>query len=407
MNLEGVRKILLARSISTDVSATENWIKQILPDSVLYLADEWKQMCRMGVKVNPDIVIIDSALPDFMRGVRILKRLSEVKNIPVVILCDRDEPVDEYFAAGVDDFLFRPYSFIDLRYRLKVALQLGDTLKTIKNQNQLLHKTSEELKKQYSLLEEQRKDMIDDITYSRRIQNAIMPSAEILSCHFNDYFLFYRPKRIVSGDFYWVAGKDGKTIVAVADCTGHGLSGALLTIAGTAFLNEIINYTPLNAAEFLNQLRIRIMRLLHQRGLEGEAADGMDISLAIIDFNDRQLQYAGANNPAYLVRTSGELVILPADRMPIGIHDNCEVPFTNHTLAFDKGDMLYLFSDGYVDQFGGPHDQKFRTKRFQELCRTIYHLPTVEQRLIFERTIDEWMGYRDQVDDISIIGIRC
>jgi len=130
----------------------------------------------MGVEVNPDVVIIDSALPDFMRGVRILNRLSEVKNIPVVILCDRDEPVDEYFAAGVDDFLFRPYSFIDLRYRLKVALQLGDTLKTIKNQNQLLHKTSEELKKQYRLLEEQRKDMIDDITYSRRIQNAIMPS---------------------------------------------------------------------------------------------------------------------------------------------------------------------------------------------------------------------------------------
>jgi len=407
MKLEGVRKILFARTVSTDAFTTEKYIEQILPGAVLYLTGEWKQLCRMVIEVKPDIVLIDSALNDFVRGVRIVKRLSEVKNIPVVILCNRDEPMDEYFAAGVDDFLFRPYLLVDLQYRLKVALQLGDTLKTIKNQNQLLHKTSEELKRQYSLLDEQRRDIIDDITYSRRIQNAIMPSADMLASHFNDYFLFYRPKRIVSGDFYWVAGKEGKTILAVADCTGHGLSGALLTIAGTAFLNEIINYTPLNAAEFLNQLRLRIMRLLHQRGLEGEAADGMDISLAIIDFENYNLQYAGANNPAYLIRTSGELVVLPADRMPIGIHDNCEIPFTNRTLSFGKGDMLYLFSDGYVDQFGGPSDQKFRTKRFQELCKAIYHLSTAEQRVIFERTIDQWMGYRDQVDDISIIGIRC
>lgn len=406
MNLEGDRKILYARSFSTEALTTEKWIKEILPQVELHVAEDWKQLCRIAVDRNPDVIVVDSVMNGFLRGVRVIKRLPEVKNIPLVILCERSEPIDEYFAAGVDDFLFRPYSFIDLHGRLKVALQLGDTLKTIKKQNQLLQKTSEELKKQYNLLDEQRRDIIDDITYSRRIQNAIMPSPEMLASHFDDYFLFYRPKRIVSGDFYWVAAKEGKTIVAVADCTGHGLSGALLTIAGTAFLNEIINYTPLNAAEFLNQLRQRIMRLLHQRGMEGEAADGMDISLAIIDFNGQYFQYAGANNPAYLVRTSGELVIIPADRMPIGIHDNCETPFTNHNLTFFRGDMLYLFSDGYADQFGGPHDQKFRTKRFQELCKSIYHLPTAQQRFIFERTIDEWMGYRDQVDDISIIGIR-
>ncbi|HOK99856.1 MAG TPA: SpoIIE family protein phosphatase [Bacteroidales bacterium] len=378
-----------------------------MSNTSLHHAADWKALCRSAVSLKPDIIVIDSALVDFLRGVRIIKRLEEVKNIPLVVLCDRDAPIDEYFAAGVDDFLFRPFSWIDLQCRLQVAFRLGDTLKTIKNQNLLLQKTSEELKKQYNLLDEQRRDIIDDITYSRRIQNAIMPSPEMLACYFQDYFLFYRPKRIVSGDFYWVAAKEGKTIVAVADCTGHGLSGALLTIAGTAFLNEIINYTPLNAAEFLNQLRLRIMRLLHQRGLEGEAADGMDISLAILDYKQKHLQYAGANNPAYLIRTSGELLILPADRMPIGIHDYCETPFTNHTYSFEHGDMLYLFSDGYADQFGGPHDQKFRTKRFQELCKKVYHLPTAEQRAIFERTIDEWMGYRDQVDDISIIGIRC
>jgi serine phosphatase RsbU (regulator of sigma subunit) len=258
----------------------------------------------------------------------------------------------------------------------------------------------------YRILEVQKKNITDSINYASKIQSALLPPEALLRNLLPDSFVLYMPKEVVSGDFYWVAAKEGKTIVAVADCTGHGLSGALLTIAGTAFLNEIINYTPLNAAEFLNQLRQRIMRLLHQRGMEGEAADGMDISLAIIDCNGQYLQYAGANNPAYLVRTSGELVIIPADRMPIGIHDNCEIPFTNHNITFERGDMLYLFSDGYADQFGGPHDQKFRTKRFQELCKNIYHLPTAEQRVIFERTIDEWMGYRDQVDDISIIGIR-
>ncbi|MCX7985436.1 MAG: SpoIIE family protein phosphatase [Bacteroidales bacterium] len=405
--MDGEKKILFARSQLSDTLSTENWIKAILSKGNLILTSDWKEMCRMATSLKPDIIVIDSNLSSFLRGIRVIKRLSEVKNIPLVLICNRDEPIDDYFLAGADDLLFRPYTLVDLECRLKVALKLGNTLKTIKDQNQLLQKTSEELKKQNVLLDQQRRDIIDDITYSRRIQNAIMPSKEILDQHFKDFFLFYRPKRIVSGDFYWVAGKEGKTIIAVADCTGHGLSGAFLTIAGTAFFNEILNYTPLNAAEFLNQLRLRIMRLLHQRGLEGEAADGMDISLAIIDFNEKIMQYAGANNPAYLIKKSGELIILLADRMPIGIHDNFDKPFTNRIVQFEDGDMLYLFSDGYADQFGGPHDQKFRSKRFQELCKSVFHLPTNVQKETFERTIDEWMGYRDQVDDISIIGIRC
>jgi serine phosphatase RsbU (regulator of sigma subunit) len=382
-------------------------IKNLLNPCQIVVVQNIKDIIHQVLQWFPNLVILEVGInsQEVIPTIRILKRLRETKNIPVILTSYESTLLDDFFSAGADDFIFPPFSLQNLYYRLKVDLQLGETLNTIKKQNELLTHQSEELKKQYNLVDVQRKDMIADITYSRRIQNAIIPSRETLAEYFTEYFLFFRPKRIVSGDFYWVATRDNKTIVAVADCTGHGISGAFLTVAGIAFLNEIINYTPLNAAEFLNQLRYRIMRLLHQRGVEGETTDGMDISLAIIDFENLELQFAGANTPAYLINNNN-LTILPPDKMPIGIHELSNKPFKNQNLSLSKGNMLYLFSDGYIDQFGGPNDQKFRSKNFQELCLSASNLKASEQYKIFENTIDEWMGFRDQIDDITVIGIR-
>jgi sigma-B regulation protein RsbU (phosphoserine phosphatase) len=403
----GAYKILVADDSETILAAVKHVVEKNNLDYDLSFASDGRSACKLADQLKPDLILLDLIMPEMsgIRALELLKRNASTREIPVVIMTSI-KSLTEAFSIGADDFIYKPFDEYELLFRIRFALTLSENMKKIKLQNDLLTKQSEEMKRQYRLVEDQRKDIIDDITYSRRIQNAIMPSKDYLASLFKQYFLYYKPKRIVSGDFYWVSNKDNKIILAVADCTGHGISGAFLTIAGTAFLNEIINYVQPDASEILNQLRLRIMRLLQQKGLEGEASDGMDISLCIFDFNEMTLQYAGANNATYIVRNDGSLQICLADRMPIGIHEHSTKPFTNHVIPIQKGDMVYMFSDGYADQFGGPLDQKFRYKRLQSLCIDLHTKAMPEQYEGFERTMDEWIGYRDQIDDIIIIGVK-
>lgn len=405
---ENEKKILIADPSSYNSKNSDGFFtKYCKTDYDIFYSSSELETCKIASQILPDLIIFDTDIKSIntIRAIKLLKRVVKTKDIPILIISSETE-LDDIFTAGADDFLFKPFTEEEFRYRIKCVLNLGFNIHKIKQQNELLSRQAIEMHNQYKQMEMQRKDIIDDVTYSRRIQNAIMPTTEIMSSYLSEHFLFFRPKRIVSGDFYWIASKENKVILAVADCTGHGISGAFLTIAGTAFLNEIVNYTTIDAAEILNQLRIRIMRLLNQKGLEGETADGMDISLVIIDFNNLTLQFAAANNPAYLIRKDGSNIDLFSDRMPIGIHINFAKPFQNQNYIFEKGDVLYMFTDGYIDQFGGPNDQKFRIKRLKELLHEIYLLPMNEQLKIIESTIDKWMGYRDQVDDILMIGIR-
>ncbi len=401
-------KILVADDSESILTSIQNIIEKNHLNYELTFATDGKTACKLASKLKPDLILIDIEMPimDGIRAIKIIKRLKNCKSSPTIAMASSVDALHEAFTSGADDFIYKPFNEIELLFRLRFALTLDENMKKIKQQNQLLHQQSEEVKHQYLLMEEQKKEIIDDITYSRRIQNAIIPTKQLLSAIFPNYFLYFKPKRIVSGDFYWVSNKGDKTILAVADCTGHGISGAFLTIAGTAFLNEIIvSILQPDAAQILNLLRARIMRLLHQKGLEGEAADGMDISLCILDFKEMTIQYAGANNPSYLIRKDGSFHIFNADRMPIGIHVNYSRPFSNQFSNISEGDMIYMFSDGYADQFGGEFDQKFRYKKLQSLCMELHNKSMAEQYETFERTMDEWIGYRDQVDDMTIIGI--
>jgi phosphoserine phosphatase RsbU/P len=403
----GASKLLVADTSEKTVTSIDHIIRKYNLNYDLTVVSNGRDACRIAGKINPDIIIlaIEMQKMDGIRAVKILKRLPHTKNIPVLLIAS-DRELKEAYASGADDFIYRPFNELELLFRIRFAIKLSENAKQTVAQNMILQKQSEEFQRQYKLMEVQRKDIIDDITYSRRIQNAIMPSKEYISLLFHHSFIYNKPKRIVSGDFYWLSFKDGKGILAVADCTGHGISGAFLTIAGTAFLNEIIIFCKLDPADILNHLRIRIMRLLNQKGLEGEAADGMDISLCIFDFDNMKIQYAGANNSTYVIRKNGEIEILSPDKMPIGIHVNYTRSFKNRELNIEKGDMVYMFTDGFPDQFGGPEDQKFRYKRFQQLCQSLHDKTMDQQFEGFERTMDEWMGYRDQVDDMLIIGIR-
>ena len=265
---------------------------------------------------------------------------------------------------------------------------------------------SEQIENQRDEIAKKNKDITDSIEYASKIQNAVLPSEDITVDIMPDHFILFRPRDIVSGDFYWINQKDGMLYIIAADCTGHGVPGAFMSMLGVSLLNEIVNKHHVNQAnEVLNALRDEVKRTLKQTGKEGEAKDGMDMALALVDMKNMKMQFAGAYNPLYLFR-DGELHQYKADRMPIGIYIKEKDSFTNHEIDLKPGDTFYLFSDGYQDQFGGEDGSKFKTKRLKELLTSMQDKTMEEQRKILDTTLDEWRGNYEQLDDIILIGVR-
>jgi len=299
--------------------------------------------------------------------------------------------------------------------------------KEILLQNEILQQQKEEIGAQRDLIQdqkeiaenqrdhiiEQKNEIEASIHYAKRIQTAALPKDEFLNNLFTDYFILFKPRNIVSGDFYWATLRNEKLIIVAADCTGHGVPGAFMSMLGIRFLDEIINNNDITEPhEILNKLRDNIIKALHQTGKIFEAKDGMDIALCSIDYNTNTLIYAGANNPLYFVRNN-EVEIYKADNMPIAIYEKLN-PFNQHIINFEKGNCLYIFSDGFPDQFGGPKGKKFMYKKFRELLLEISVNQMSEQKIILDNTIENWKKFPDgsgndcfsQVDDIVVIGVR-
>lgn len=252
----------------------------------------------------------------------------------------------------------------------------------------------------------QKQQLTDSITYASRIQQAIMPPEEVVAAYFSDYFILNLPKDIVTGDYFFVAEVEGKVYVAVADCTGHGVPGAFMSILGISLIKEIIlmQQHALHTNEVLDQLRASLINALHQQGREDEAKDGIDIALCVIDRKAGTLEYSGANNPAYIIRRD-ELIELKADRMPIGIHPIIK-GFEAQVIPIFEQDLIYLFSDGYRDQIGEETLKKFRKDEFARLLLDIHSLPLAEQKeKLYQRHL-QWRGSMEQTDDILIMGLK-
>lgn len=252
----------------------------------------------------------------------------------------------------------------------------------------------------------QNKDITDSIEYAKNIQIALFPDKYTLQKVLNKGFCLFKPKDIVSGDFYWVAQIENKSIIVSADCTGHGVPGAFMSIIGINFLNEIVfDEHIIKPNEILNRLRKKIVKTLVSSNKIEEAKDAIDISLIVIDRQNMKLEYAGAYNHLYFIRDH-MLEVIKADKMPVGISAKAMEPFTNHELDIKIGDQFYMFTDGFVDQFGGPNKKKFRIGSFRELLLEIHERPIEEQKqIIFENFIN-WKGNQVQVDDVLLIGIR-
>jgi len=254
-------------------------------------------------------------------------------------------------------------------------------------------------------IEEVHKEVTDSINYAKRIQEAVLPISELSRSVLGEHFVLFKPKNIVSGDFYWTTKIENQLFVAVADCTGHGVPGAFMSMLGISFLNEIVQKQEIKKAnQILNILRMEIINALQQKGLDGEQKDGMDISLLIVNSDTHECQWAGANNPLYII-AKGELTELHGDKMPIAIYPTMK-DFTNHGFVLQKGDRIYMFTDGFADQFGGPQGKKFKYKPFKELLTKNTSRPMSEQQSVLMETFLNWKGKLDQVDDVLVLGIK-
>ncbi|MBN2891554.1 MAG: SpoIIE family protein phosphatase [Bacteroidales bacterium] len=354
-------------------------------------------------------------------------------------------PVLEENASWITKFYFNNdvvFWFVFLLYTIIEALVFWNNfnkehIKIINKQNAELEQQKEEIAAQKEEISSQRdeaiaqRDKIEDqnklitssIHYAERIQQAVLPLKKDLEKSFDNFILF-KPRDIVSGDFYWFREAGNVNIIAAADCTGHGVPGAFVSMLGISLLNEIVGVRRIiKSNEILNTLRTEIKKSLHQRGETMEQQDGMDIAIVVIDKVKKKIDFSGANNSLYFCTKNQfeiadnkkvkesigiaktKLYEVKPDRMPIGIYTN-EKDFNSLEFSFQNGDILYMFSDGYIDQFGGKTRQKFTSKRFKSLIIDNAEKQMHEQKAILIETLKNWQGKNEQIDDILVMGIK-
>lgn len=324
----------------------------------------------------------------------------------------------------------------------KVTRELEDKVKErtveIRHKNELLEQQKEEVEAQRDEIEAQRnqlalqrdlvvsqkKEITDSINYAQRIQSAILPQNSYLQKIMPEYFVLFKPKDIVSGDFYWIKEINSHLIIVGADCTGHGVPGGFMSMLGITLLNDMFAHASLDQpGEILGQLRLKVKDLLTQEGKVQEQKDGMDMALFIIDKDNGELQFAGANNPLYLIRKKEllkgnelesypsleteelQLFELKGDKQPIGIHWE-ETDFTSHTISLQKQDTIYVFSDGIVDQYGGADRKKYKAVNFKKLLLSLQNDSMEKQKQIIENSFESWRNNYEQIDDVCVIGVR-
>jgi len=317
------------------------------------------------------------------------------------------------------------YMYFQVLNKQKTEIQ--EKNEELLQQNEEIVTQRDELEIQKLLVDNQNKEITDSIHYAKRIQTAILPPKQIeYNKNIPEHFFLFKPRDIVSGDFYWInhienelANSKGFLITAAVDCTGHGVPGAFMSMLGVSFLSEIVNKSQIQtikASQILDQLRDKVIAALHQTGKDGEQKDGMDIALCIINLDNLIMQYAGAFSPLYIIKKQEEslndiiienqLIEIKADKMPIGIYYRNTPSFTNHEIQLQKGDCVYIFTDGYADQFNAVNGKKLKYKLFKEILIKANLLCMKEQKAILDEKFEKWKGSHRQIDDVLVIGVR-
>ena len=287
-----------------------------------------------------------------------------------------------------------------------LAFMIYRSRQLMERTNRLLSLQKEEIARQKEIVELKNKEVTDSINYAQKIQQAILPSPEDMQKMLGTSFILFEPKDIVSGDFYWISEQDDFVFFTVADCTGHGVPGSFMSMLGHSLLNEIVNEKKImEPGDILDMLRTKIILDLKQKGLSGENKDGMDMCLCRYHKKTKTLVYAAANNALYVLR-KGELQEYKADKQPVGIASGPPVQFHQHSLQLEEGDLLYLSTDGYADQFGGQKGKKFKYKQLEAMLTELSVLPLADQKTEIWNRLVQWKGNLEQVDDICMLGMK-
>ena len=325
---------------------------------------------------------------DKLAGSKLQDFIPEVGELDLEELIQKEQI--KHFIANIFDnyynFVFKGLSTLD-----SIHVYATDITQIIKAEQQI--------KKQAGEIQ-------SSIHYAWRIQSAMLPESKLIQQVFPNHFIFYRPRNTVSGDFFWINQLGHFRIAIAADCTGHGVPGAFMSMMGISLLNQIIlREETLKADEILNKLRQRLISSLETNNAQETVQDGLDISLAIIDDQNHTIYYAGAFNPLYLLRNQ-QLIEMKADRMPIGKYVHDTDPFTQQSTSFERGDRIILFTDGFKDQYGEKYNKKISSRRFKNLLTDSSNLPVHEQLKEVEAFFDNWKGNQEQIDDVLVMAIE-
>lgn len=377
--------------------------------------------CIENLAQKPDLIFLDYYLnPENLArtGIQVLDEIKAIDcNIPVVMLSSQDEievAVNCMKHEAFDYIIKNEATFIRAKKVISVLFnqnKLREEVVFYRTSAATLQKMVEvrtcEVVEQRKLIEEKHKEITDSINYAKHIQRSLLPCSNLLKENLKEYFVFFQPKDIVSGDFYW-AGKLSNDHFALltGDSTGHGVPGAILSILNISCLEKAIESGKLTEpGEILNHTRSNIIETLKRDRSGGGGRDGMDCSLIVIDFNENKLTYSAANNPIWIVRDKKLLEFAP-DSMPVGKHENVNIQFEQHSINLQKGDVIYTMTDGMSDQFGGPKGKKFMKKRLRALLISISDQSMKKQKKAIMTCFKNWKADLEQVDDVTIVGVR-
>lgn len=383
-------KILLLEDNPMDAELLQRELKRADFQFQMEVVDTRDEFVKGLFQLRPDLIISDHSLPQFnsLEALEITKDYDE--NIPFILVTGTvsEEFAVECMKAGIDDYILK-----ESLKRLPGSIRNAFSRKKIMDEKHVIEKLN--------------RDLTDSITYAKRIQEAILFSSGLLKKHFPQSFMLHSPKDIVSGDFFWYAEHEGRSIFAVVDCTGHGVPGAFMSVIGYSILNDIVYVKGITQpAKILARLNIAIREALRQDTEKSTSCDGMDIAVCSINRKNNLFEFAGANRPLWFARNKN-LEILKGNPVGIGgIHLHGERKFQNHSMKLSTLSHLYLFTDGYTDQFGGPEGEKLMTRNLFKLLSENMDRSMEDQKQVLTNTLMLWKGELPQTDDILVTGIR-